>query len=474
MSLTILSAERAGAAVRQALRIGNRAVRKGPGKTRAERVSVGVPYVGNLLAFAGDRLWLLQQMASVPGGICEAVLLREPAVFVSSPELAHEVLVTQAGSFLKGTSYEFLKPMIGKGLLTNEREHHRKQRQLMAPSFAARRVSSYADTMAALTEDVQSRWADGARIDVSEEMMRLTLAIVSKTLLDADTTADTERVADAVSVLVSDVNQRMTVPMPPLHWPTPGNNRARAALKTLDEIIYGIIAERRRDGTDHGDLLSMLLAAREEGGGGGMDDKQLRDEAMTIFLAGHETTATGLAWSFYLLGRHPQLYKKLREQARSVLGGRSPTFTDLPKLGYAMQVFKEAMRLYPPAYAMGRRSTEEVTIGDVRIPPMTEVVVNTYGMHHDAKLFPDPERFDPDRFEPGAEKQIPKGAYLPFGGGARVCIGNHFALMEGQLILADLAQRVELSPVSLAPIEADPMVTLRPLGPVPMTVRRLG
>jgi len=458
--------------MRQALRLGNRSVRKSAGKTHAERVSVGVPVLGNLLAFAGDRLWLLQQMARVPSGICEAVLLREPAVFVSSPELAHEVLVTQASSFLKGTSYEFLKPMIGRGLLTNEREHHKKQRQLMAPSFAARRVASYADTMAALTEEAQSRWADGAQIDVAEEMMRLTLAIVSKTLLDADTTADTDRVADAVSLLVSDVNQRLTVPMPPLHWPTPGNNRARAALKTLDEIIYRIIAERRRDGTDHGDLLSMLLAARDEGGGGGMDDKQLRDEAMTIFLAGHETTATGLAWSFYLLGRHPEAYAKLREQARSVLGGRVPTFADLPKLGYAMQVFKEAMRLYPPAYAIGRKTTEAVTIGDVRIPAHTEVVVNTYGMHHDAKLFPDPERFDPERFHPSAEKQIPKGAYLPFGGGTRVCIGNHFALMEGQLILAALAQRLELTPVTRAPIEPDPMVTLRPLGPIQMNVRR--
>jgi cytochrome P450 len=194
---------------------------------------------------------------------------------------------------------------------------------------------------------------------------------------------------------------------------------------------------------------------------------------MTIFLAGHETTATGLAWSFYLLGRHPHIYAKLREQAQSALGGRTPTFADLPKLGYAMQVFKEAMRLYPPAYAMGRRSTQEVTIGSVRIPPNTEVVVNTYGMHHDPKLFPDPERFDPDRFEPAAEKQIPKGAYLPFGGGSRVCIGNHFALMEGQLILADLAQRVELTPISRNIVEADPMVTLRPLGPIEMTVRRL-
>ena len=216
----------------------------------------------------------------------------------------------------------------------------------------------------------------------------------------------------------------------------------------------------------------MLLAAREEGGGGGMDDKQLRYEAMTIFLAGHKTTAAGLAWSFYLLGRHPHIYAKLREQVKSALGGRAPTFADLPKLGYAMQVFKEAMRLYPPAYAMGRRTTRDVTIGGVRIPASTEVIVNTYGMH-DPKLFPDPERFDPDRFEPGAERQLPKGAYLPFGGGSRVCIGNHFALMEGQRILADLAQRVELASVSPRPIDADPMVTLRPLGPVAMTVRRL-
>jgi len=469
----MLSADRAGAVVTQALRKGNRAVRVRPGTTNATRVSVGVPVLGTLLAVAVDRLWLLEQMASQASGICEAVMIRGPVMFVSTPELAHEVLVTQADAFVKGTSYGFLKPMVGRGLLTSEREQHKKQRRLMAPSFAARRVAGYADTMAALTERAQRSWTDGARIDVAEEMMKLTLAIVSKTLLDSDTSADTERVADAVSVLVRDVNQRMTVPMPPLHWPTPGNRRALAALRTLDEIIYGIITERRKDGTDHGDLLSMLLQAREEDGGGGMDDRQLRDEAMTIFLAGHETTATGLAWSFYLLARHPEIYAKMREQSRSVLGGRSPTFADLPKLGYAMQVFKEALRLYPPAYAVGRKTTREVMLGDVRVPANTEVIVNTVGMQHDGRFFPNPTRFDPDRFEPSAEKLIPRGAYMPFGGGTRVCIGNHFALMEGQLILADLAQRVELGLATTQVIEPEPMVTLRPRGAIPMIVRRL-
>jgi cytochrome P450 len=429
--------------------------------------------VGNLLAFAGDRMWLLQQMAAAPSGICQSVMIKRPAVFVSSPELAHEVLVTQADAFAKGTTYELLRPMIGRGLLTSEGDMHKKQRRLIAPSFAARRVAGYADVMAALTERAQRGWADGARIDLADEMMKLTLAIVSKTLLDADTSADSERVSDAVSLLVRDVNQRMTVPMPPLRWPTPGNRRAQAALRALDDIIYRIIAERRRDGTDHGDLLSMLLEAREEGGGGGMDDRQLRDEAMTIFLAGHETTATGLSWSFYLLARHPELYAKLREQAQSVLGGRAPTFADLPKLGYAMQVFKEAMRLYPPAYAVGRLAMRDVTIGGVRIAAGTDVVVNTVGMHHSARLFPDPERFDPERFEPSAEKKLPRGAYIPFGGGTRVCVGNHFALMEGQIILADLAQRVELKLTSTAPVEPDPMVTLRPHGELSMIVKRL-
>lgn len=474
MSVVQSSAELASTLAIRALRLGNRAVRVEPRQGGPARVNVGVPVLGNLLAFAGDRLWLLQQMAAAPSGICEAVMIKQPAVFVSSPELAHEVLVTQADAFLKGTTYELLRPMVGKGLLTSERELHKKQRRLIAPSFAARRVASYADAMAALTERAQRGWADGARIDIADEMMKLTLAVVSKTLLDADTSADSQRVSDAVSHLVRDVNQRMTVPMPPLRWPTPGNQRTRAALQALDDIIYRIIAERRRDGTDHGDLLSMLLEAREEGGGGGMDDQQLRDEVMTIFLAGHETTATGLSWSFYLLARHPEVYARLREQAQSVLGGRAPTFADLPKLGYAMQVFKEALRMYPPAYAIGRYATRDITLGGVHVAAGTDVVVNTVGMHHDARLFPDPERFDPERFEPSAEKLLPRGAYLPFGGGTRVCVGNHFALMEGQIILADLAQRVELSLESAAPVEPDPMVTLRPHGQVPMIVRRLG
>lgn len=465
--------QRSGVAVSEALRQRNRSVRARPRAQQPTRVEFGLPVVGNLLALTSDRLWVLEQVARIPSGICETRLLERSAVFVSTPELAHEVLVSQAESFVKGLTYDLLRPMVGCGLLTSEDELHRRQRHLMAPTFAARRIASYADAMSAITERTAEAWADDAEVDVVEQMMRLTLAVVSKTLLDTDTRGDSERVADAVSALVRDVNLRLTLPVPPLRWPTPGNLRARAALRALDEIIYRIIAERRRDGRDHGDLLSTLLQAQEEGGGGGMDDRQLRDEIMTIFLAGHETTATGLAWSFYLLGKHPKIYARLREQAQSVLGGRAPTYADLPKLGYALQVFKEALRMYPPAYAMGRNAREDLVLGGVRVRAGTDVVVNIIGMHHDPRYFPEPQRFDPDRFEPSAEKSLPRGAYLPFGGGSRVCIGNHFALMEGQLVLAALAQRVELAFTRPLELEPQPMVTLRPRGPLPMRVHKL-
>jgi cytochrome P450 len=442
-------------------------------RTRPARLEMGGPIFGNVLALARDRLAVMREAGAIRGGICELRLARGAVVVVSSPDLVHEVLVSHADSFEKGTTFRFLRPIIGNGLVTSEGAFHRRQRKLIAPALSHKRIAGYADTMAQYAERSQSAWTDGARVDISAEMMRLTLDIVSKTLLDADVGDAADEVSTAVSLLIREVNARISTPISFLLGAVSRNPEARAAMATLDRTILRIIRERRASKTDTGDLLSMLLAAQEEGTGEGMNDAQVRDEVMTIFLAGHETTANALSWALYLLARHPEAYWRLRTEAATVLGDRTACASDIPRLGFALQVFKETLRLYPPAYLTSRLAIRDVEIGGHRIAQGTDVIANICGMQRRAEYFPDPDRFDPDRFETAAEKNIPRGAYLPFGAGARICIGNNFALMEGQLVLATLAQRVELSLANPGEIAPEPLVTLRPAGGVPMVVKRL-
>jgi cytochrome P450 len=259
------------------------------------------------------------------------------------------------------------------------------------------------------------------------------------------------------------------VPTPPV-VPTPGNLKLRRAIRRLDEVVYGMIRERRASGVDRGDMLGMLLATRDEGDGSGLSDREVRDQAMTIMLAGHETTANALAWTFYLLGRHPQVREKLEREVDTVLAGRDATMADLPSLPYTLEILKESMRLYPPAYMIGRRATRDVVICGSRVPAGQVVIVNVIGIHRRADAFPDPDRFDPERFTPEREKALPPHAFIPFGAGPRICIGNHFAWMEGQLVLATLAQRLRFELVSNKPVETEPLVTLRPKGGLPVRV----
>jgi cytochrome P450 len=367
-----------------------------------------------------------------------------------------------------------LKPLLGNGLLTSEHEAWRRQRKLAAPAFQHRRIAAYAQAMAEQAERAQQGWADGAQIDVASEMMRLTLGIVGKTLFDADVGGEADQVRAALTTALHYVDAQTSTALPtPPNWPTPRNLRNRRAIARLDAIIYRLIAERRATGLDTGDLLSMLLQARDEDDGRGMSDRQVRDEAMTIFLAGHETTAVGLAWAWYLLAQNPHIYGRLREEATRVLAGRAPTYADLEQLPYALQVFKEAMRLYPPAYVIGRYSIRDVDLGDQVLPAKTWVIISPYTLHRRNEYFPDPERFDPERFTADNERRLPRYAYLPFGGGPRICIGNHFALMEGQIILAALAQRLTFDLLPGQQIRPRPLITLRPRDRIMMGVRRL-
>jgi cytochrome P450 len=437
-----------------------------------------VPHVrgfalGQLLEFRRNiPAWQMKLMNEY-GDICGAKLGVFPVLLLSSPELAQEVLVDNAHHFMKSRGLQALKPVLGEGLLTSEHEFHRRQRKLISPGFHNRRIGTYADVMASYAEVAQARWKDGEMIDASAAMMRLTLAIAGKTMFNADLEKDASAVGEAVTIANRNAIEMISSIFPfPVPWPTARNKRSKSALAMLDKTVYGMIAARRASGEDPGDVLSMLLAAEEEGSGTKMTDTEVRDETMTLFLAGHETTANALAWALHLLSRHPDVYARLRNEVDTVLGGRAPTLEDMPRLPYALQVFKETMRLYPPAYIIGRMAMRQVTLAGHTLPAGMTVFINIYGMHRRAKYFPNPERFDPDRFRPEAEKDMVRSSYLPFGGGPRVCIGNQFALLEGQIVLAALAQRVTFEAASTREIQTEPLITLRPKDGVPLLVRR--
>lgn len=395
------------------------------------------------------------------------------AFLVSSPELVQEILVDSADAFIKTQGLTvFAKPILGNGLLTSEHEMHKKQRRMMAPAFAPKRIQAYADVMAERAEIAAKRMIEKGDVDALAETMRVTLEIVGKTLFDAELGEEANEIGEALTTAMDQMMRMLTsiVPFPPF-VPTPGNLRQKRAVGRLDETVFRMIADRRAKGGDRGDVLSMLLAAQDEDGTR-MNDKQVRDEAMTLFLAGHETTANGLAWSLHLLAMHPEIREKAEREIESVCGGKTPTLADLKRLPFVLQIFKEAMRLYPPAYILGRRAWRDVEIasagGKVAIKKNQLAFINIAGIHRRPDLFPNPDAFDPDRFEGDAEKSWPKHAYMPFGGGPRICIGNHFALMEAHIVLATILQRVRLERTSDRNVETETLVTLRPKGGLPM------
>jgi cytochrome P450 len=431
----------------------------------------GPPLLGQLRMMRNDRIGLFLRLAKSHPELVEMSMgVVRRMVVVSSPSLANEVLTTKQDAFVKAPGLAiFLKPLLGEGLLTSEKQSHERQRRLLAPAFAHKRIASYAQTMAERSERFASTLADGGDLDLAEAMMHLTFEIVGKTLFDAEVLGDAAAVGDALTTAMKMATGQLhsLVPLPP-NVPSPSNLRYRRAVAQLDDVVYRVIRDRRAQGGDRGDVLSMLLEAKDEDGEP-MSDRQVRDEAMTLFLAGHETTANALAWTFYLLARHPEERAKMESELDGL--GRTPTYEDLKKLPYTLAVFKEAMRLYPPAYVVGRRPLVDTVIGGHLVRKNSVVLVNIVGIHRQPDLWSDPERFDPDRFLGDKEKQLPRCAYLPFGAGPRICIGNHFALMEGHLLLATIARRVHFELTRNAPAEVEPLVTLRPKGGIPVRVR---
>ena len=387
-----------------------------------------------------------------------------PLYLLSNPDHIEQVLVRDNRNFIKARLTRSELSILGNGLLTSDGDFWRRQRRLAQPAFHRERVENYAGTMVSYTQRMLEGWRYGETRDVHHEMMRLTLEIVAKTLVDADITEDAEGVGEALGAVMShfsDQGNGVFLRMLPDSVPTPSNLRFRRAQQRLEKFIYAIIEERRRSGRDTGDLLSMLLHARDEDGDS-MSDEQLRDEMMTIILAGHETTALALSWTFYLLSKHPEVETKLTAELERVLGGRSPTVEDLPKLTYTDVVVKESMRLYPPAWGIGREALEDCEVGGYHVPAKTQLFISQYVVHRLPHSFENPETFDPDRWTDGLEKRLPKYAYFPFGGGPRLCIGQPFAKMEAALLLATIVQNFDLELVSKKYITPQPSITLRP------------
>jgi cytochrome P450 len=426
--------------------------------------SLGKPFVGHLLDFRRDPPRLLSQLAREHGDLVHFKLGPQDIYLLNHPDFIRDVLVTHNRNFVKSRGLEMAKKFLGESLLTSEGEFHRRQRRLAQPAFHRQRINAYADVMTDHASRTRDRWQDGSTLDIWQEMMRLTLAIVGKTLFDADVESEAPEIGKALTDVMQ-LFERITNPLSGLldKLPLPANIRWLKAKARLDSTIYRVINERRASGVDRGDLLSMLLLAQdEEGDGGSMTDQQLRDEAMTLFVAGHETTANALTWTWYLVSQHPDVEAKLHNEIDSVLAGKLPAAADVAQLRYTEMVFAEAMRMYPPAWVLGRRVLSDYPIGQYVVPSGAIVLMSPWVMHHDSRFFPDPFRFDPERWTPEQRESRPKFCYFPFGGGPRVCIGEQFAWMEGALLIATIAQRWKMRLAPGQVVEPKAMITLRP------------
>jgi cytochrome P450 len=431
----------------------------------------GLPVIGNLLEFRRDRL-ALQDKAMALGPIACLKLVHIPFYVITDADLAHQVLVDDADAFKKSAGLQYLAPLLGEGLLTSEGATHKKHRKLLAPAFAPKRLAAYGDTMVEETVKQLATWRAGTEIDLSSEMMELTLAIAGKTMFAADVRSDAANVALGLELAMRAMVESTTSPLRlGYEWPLPRHQRMRRAVKLLDEVVYRVIAEGRRLGTDRGDVLSMLLLAKDDDGSA-LSDAQVRDEVMTLLLAGHETTANMLTWTWYELGKNPGVLAQLEDEAQHVLGDRLVTVEDLPALPYHLAVLEETMRLHPPAYMTSREALRDIEIGGHQLPARSIVGIYIRGLHRRADYFPAPLAFRPERMFADAKKLRPRNHYLPFGAGPRVCIGSHFALMEAQLVLATMVQRAKLRPLK-SHVVPEPMITLRPRGGMPARVDRV-
>lgn len=442
------------------------------------------PIAGSLLdrpwkSFREDPLTMLTAAAQEHGDLVQFLMGPIRLYLVTDPAQVQRVFVEQRHNFSKRTrGYEALRMYLGDGLVTSEGEFWKRQRRIAQPAFHKQRIAGFADTMVQFADDLADRWARdhalGRTIDAYADMTALTLRIVARTLLSSEVQDDDRGIGEAVEVMNGMARDVMTNPLyPPMWVPTAKNRRFQRFGARIDRVVNEIIEQRRRTGKDEDDLLSMLMNARDDESGEGMTDAQLRDEIMTMFLAGHETTANALSWGLYLLSHHPTVRRQMQRELDGVLGGRRPALSDLVSLPYTRAVVRETMRLYPPAWSIGRRCEEDDALGGYRIRAGGIVIVSPWVTHRHPRYWPNPEGFDPERFMPDAPKR-PRYAYFPFGGGPRQCIGNNFALMEIELVLATLVQRFDADLVAGTAVKPAAFVTLRPKDGLPMRLRARG
>jgi cytochrome P450 len=417
----------------------------------------------------GEPIRLFEYLHRTYGSIAHYRFMGTPIIFVNDPDYIREILVTQASSFVKERTVRRMKILLGEGLITSDDPIHIRQRRIVAPAFHRQRIAAYAEEIVSSAAHA-AQWKPGETIDISAAMMSLSLEIVARTLFNTEVTDDIRRINDEVNTIMEIYNFLVAFPRMEnfLHLPIPGIIKFRRAKARLDDVVNRLIAEHRATGEDKGDLLSMLITSRDEQDELAMSDEQIRDEVLTIFLAGYETTANALTWTWYLLSQNPEAEAKLHAEVDSVLGTRLPTLADYPNLRYTEQVFAESMRLYPPAWAMGRMSTQPITLGPYRIPPGAHFFMSQYMISRTPELYPDPLRFDPDRFTPEAKASRPRFAYFPFGAGSRQCIGESFAWMEGVLAMATIASRWRMTYLGVEPPVPQAKITLRPRDPVMM------
>lgn len=439
---------------------------------RAVPLRRGLPFLGEVLTVWRDPLALMLKGMRQGDPVVGFRFGPYRYFLVNDPAGAEHVLLRNVQAYRKAPTYHALRLILGEGLVTSEGDLWKRQRRLVQPAFHHRALVSFADTIVEVTDDTLDRWTargSGGSLDIHREMNALTFRIVGRTLFSTDLAADAPRVGEALEFLLAYGTRRAeNMVAPPVWLPTPANLRYRRMLRVIDDLVQRLVADRRAQRQPQRDLLHLLLTATDEEGA--MSPEQLRDELVTLALAGHETTGNALAFTWYLLSKHPDVRRRIRREVRDALGDRRPGFADLDRLPVVGCVVKESLRLFPPAWIMERQAIEEDVVAGCRIPSGSLVGIAPYTLHRDPRLWPDPESFEPDRFEPGADAQRPRFAYLPFGGGPRVCLGNAFAMMELRLAVARMLQRVSLDLRPGFRLELNAGITLRPKRGVPMQV----
>ena len=438
----------------------------------------GLPIVGSLPALVRDPPKFLRKIADEYGDIVHFKMARLNYYLLNNPELIQDVLVNRSENFVKAPAWRRGKAILGEGLLTSEGEFHRRQRRLVQPAFHRNRIESFASIMTDFATQVQKDWKDASVVDMAQTMNRVALLVVAKTLFGAEVESETTAVSRAFTMIRKQWWRTLVLQYVPFSEPLEKflltkQRKFKEARDRLDATVYKIINNRRKSGDDRGDLLSMLLLTQdEEGDGKGMTDAQVRDEVMTIFLAGHETTASSLTWSWYLLSQHAEIEKKFHAELDSVLAGRIPTIEDVPNLKYTKMIFTETLRLYPPIWLLNRQALKDYTVKSYVIPSNSVVLMCPFVIQRDPRYYSHPQKFDPDRWKTGTQDEIPRYAYFPFGGGPRYCLGDQFAWLEGVMILATIGQHWRFDLDKGQRVVPQPLITLRPKYGMRMIARR--